>query len=106
MSKADRTNRAGKRFEKQVAEFIGGDRIIRLDYGQSAPDVTLANMMIECKLRGHNIGVRAWLEQAEGYCDTEHIPVAICKEKGKPIGRSMVVMFLSDWRELIGGNHD
>lgn len=38
-----------KSFEKEVAEFFGGKRVIRVSYGESSPDVLHPTLAIECK---------------------------------------------------------
>lgn len=44
--------RSWKSFEKEVAEFFGGKRVVRVSYGESAPDVMHPTLAIECKYGG------------------------------------------------------
>lgn len=94
MSKSDRTVRAGKRFEKRVAEYMGAHRIQKLNYGDSLPDLIYDDYVVECKTR-ERIAVIRWLEQAETYNGRQAI--VVMGEKGKRIENAVVMQRLKDW---------
>ena len=92
--------RLGKRFEEQVAEAVGGTRVIRSCYGESAPDIEHPLFIAECKVRA-SLAVSKWMQQAESYRDDERPAVLFCREKGARLDDSLVIVRLPVFLEMM-----
>ena len=95
------SSKAWKEHEKNTAKALGGKRIVRQSYYESAPDVVHdLGFIIECKYRKTFVA-RKWYEQAKGYCKKDNIPLLVVKEHNQR--GALVLLSLDDFRSLING---
>ena len=97
-------DRAWKRFERAVAQRVGGRRVPVTGLGRAEADVVTSSFHFQCKLgRRFPAYLRGWLdgitEAAEG---AGSIGVVVWKEPGARVDDSVVVLRLRDWEDLHG----
>lgn len=94
-----RQTQLGRRFEEQIAEATGGERVHRLSFHQSVHDVDHPLFIGEAKVR-QSIAVIRWLEKAETYCHDDRPAVLFCRETGSTLDQAIVVMRLPTFLKL------
>lgn len=90
-------SRAWKDFEREVAEYFGGVRRIRIDYGESIGDIIHPTLSIECKYglqcpkkqKGSKFLDNAF-EQARRY-DPTKVPM-VCMKRPRQVGFTIVTI--------------
>ena len=107
MTNTSNKNRGrGKRFEKQVARMVNGDRIGIF----GGTDVRTDGYSIECKTRVKST-VHNFMAQAERNCIAGTTPVVIVHLKGARFESDVVCMRMRDYKKLNkdiewNGGHD
>jgi len=99
----NRNNRQrGKAHQKKTAEALGG-----LDIGiLGGVDVINNTFSIECKSRKKFVA-KGWMDQCiKNNKKFNKIPLLVVHEKGKRYDNDLVIMRISDFKELFGGKHD
>lgn len=96
--------KAWKRHEKKTALELGGERVVRVNWGEEGPDVRHPRLCIECKYRRK---LPEWLigavNQAERYAEPGQLPIAVLKERYRR--DELVVMKLSRFKEFLDDEH-
>ena len=107
MTTAGKTVHAGKKFEKEVAELLGGRRLTRTNYGLEQHDVELVmpdggRLLIECKLRAA-LAVEGFFAQAEKYASVGRgdIPIVVMKCKGKRLSDAIIAIRMAHAEDLV-----
>jgi hypothetical protein len=95
------TDKAWKRFERRVADFIKGERVPITGRARgSAPDVEHNWLAVECKYRQ---SIPEWLKdamrQAVASAMPRQMPVVILGEKGKDINDAFFIVRARDFKD-------
>lgn len=94
-------DKAWKRNERQIAEYIGGKRVpITGRQRGDAADIDHEWLSVEAKLRQ---SIPNWIldgmDQAEAsQKDSGYLPVLVLREKGQNVGEALICMRLKDFR--------
>ena len=75
-----------KQLEREVAEILGGERIIRKSYSEVAPDVDVKDfptLKIDSKRYQRFRIFSLWRKVKEKYCEPADHPVLAIRESGK-----------------------
>ena len=94
-----------KKLETRIATYLGGQRVpVTGRQRGSAPDIEHDWLSIEVK---HRRTIPAWIidamAQAEASQRDGQLPVTILHGHRMPVGESLVIMRLADFRDWFGG---
>jgi hypothetical protein len=95
-------DKAWKRWERQIAKYIGGERVpVTGRQRGDAPDIAHNWLSVEVKYTSNGLPLK-WFEaraQSEASAKHSQLPVQIYAENGMNAGECFIMMRLSDFRD-------
>jgi len=86
-----------KEWEREVAERLGAKRIVRANYGESAPDFESDWLVGDAKVRERlPQWITSALDRLRPFAGEKKLPIVVLREKGNK-QRAWVLMALDDF---------